>query len=977
MRRDLFLIPSLRRAIGAVPPPSLDLLFSNGTWPTGITADSLDNFLLEWSGVVRGLMLAGYDVSHVRVEVEPINQSELHELDLNTLRLGGFPPVSDDLDALRASGPDLLISWVVIPRQLYRAAGPPLALDLSGALSQVPAVTRTFTDTEVGHLAVPVTGHATLADAKWTLRTVALDIGAALAATLAPAFASTPDWQAASGLMWALDPRQWRFPPDGRAHSEPPAVSHSHGGQAVRDALVGPWTALEQGALDPQQLLIDQFFNEQVTRHNDPTTWHPAGRVRKVIRELQGSGSGADALQNAAYQRSLETEEFLTAAAAALIEVLPGLGYVDAMLALIERGLVDPFWNVELRENGLVAPEWTDPALTGQWDEESDPSSSRLATNTILLNQAGDRLEGYWQAPYTTGTTGSPESGGREYERWTLSADRDSSASGLAFDLKWWDQPGHAVEPHDRDALGAPDGTGTMVFTDVGGGLVALDVSYDDGSGGVATQRFVQANSDPHHTTRTLEMFPPSLADRYRTTRDAPLHVEHLPPVDAAIDVILQYLHEWEDAHWDGSFQRAQNLDTDLAAALPDLWWEYQGWQYSDQLATVQDELRWRLSRRPDPASATYWEALVSFMHRVGHPVSRLQALTGIHVPTGSANLHRWQWRLQEVYGLGFDRVVGAQLSSAAIQFRKVDAQGRETGVQYEYPAILLRGSLGFSFGVGFGEKSTPWAPFYAVTDDWTEDDFRGASISMIWFEASFTVLELSSAGNVWVESSQHGKRLEGILDAKWSDPITDPWGLMPEHPENLKEVEDKLEKLKQFRDVATKFVKQGAHRAWNAIKEGKLIQAKGNYLYGWIDRDQPPDPEDLAVLDPTAHMTGFSGALFESGDAELTDDYREVVRRLLCAYLPILRSSAGELTLIGTASNLGTEEDNIELSRQRAITVLQAIRDILGPQLTLPPGAIGLYPLGETLANGDPHSDLPGDRRVDVLLGGRVALRG
>jgi outer membrane protein OmpA-like peptidoglycan-associated protein len=95
----------------------------------------------------------------------------------------------------------------------------------------------------------------------------------------------------------------------------------------------------------------------------------------------------------------------------------------------------------------------------------------------------------------------------------------------------------------------------------------------------------------------------------------------------------------------------------------------------------------------------------------------------------------------------------------------------------------------------------------------------------------------------------------------------------------------------------------------------------------------------------------------------------------MLLQNLPLF-TGLGEIVIEGNASHLGPDDYNVRLSRDRAVSVLTAMYDILGPQLAVAFGDMRVRGLGSTNATGEPESDNALDRRVDVIIRGLVRMR-
>jgi len=121
----------------------------------------------------------------------------------------------------------------------------------------------------------------------------------------------------------------------------------------------------------------------------------------------------------------------------------------------------------------------------------------------------------------------------------------------------------------------------------------------------------------------------------------------------------------------------------------------------------------------------------------------------------------------------------------------------------------------------------------------------------------------------------------------------------------------------------------------------------------------------------------------FRLGSALLNPAAWQLLRVFCAKELTALRSAGSRLTIVGHADRRDTEQNNLELTDLRAKNTLQAIRDILGPDLfKIADEHIELIGMGEQKAkeagDRDRHQN-PKWRKVQVILNSRlvVTLRG
>jgi hypothetical protein len=159
---------------------------------------------------------------------------------------------------------------------------------------------------------------------------------------------------------------------------------------------------------------------------------------------------------------------------------------------------------------------------------------------------------------------------------------------------------------------------------------------------------------------------------------------------------------------------------------------------------------------------------------------------------------------------------------------------------------------------------------------------------------------------------------------------------------------------------------------------EGKipLPAIESTLTEGWVrgidGTPGRPDTDPVPVDDYRNATTGFPR--FGTREYDVTPQFRDVIRDVLLWSLPRL-TGLGQLTVRGHASRLGREGYNLELSRDRAMSVLTVVYDVLGPQLAVASGDVRIEGLGEREAKG-PDPDAATDRRVDIVIGGLTQMR-
>lgn len=162
-----------------------------------------------------------------------------------------------------------------------------------------------------------------------------------------------------------------------------------------------------------------------------------------------------------------------------------------------------------------------------------------------------------------------------------------------------------------------------------------------------------------------------------------------------------------------------------------------------------------------------------------------------------------------------------------------------------------------------------------------------------------------------------------------------------------------------------------------------------GNYVgldasmklgYLWrADRAGLPDAvRDGTWLGPRLDVATLAGGVMDAFDvdsATLTEPAWQELRRLCAEHRALLANPASDLEIVGFASRTGDAPMNKRLSEARARATLQAMRDILGPEVFALTSEV-VYGVGEEAAeaagvdNGDEAVEW---RRVEIRMEGRL----
>ena len=277
--------------------------------------------------------------------------------------------------------------------------------------------------------------------------------------------------------------------------------------------------------------------------------------------------------------------------------------------------------------------------------------------------------------------------------------------------------------------------------------------------------------------------------------------------------------------------------------------------------------------------------------------------------------------------------------------------------------------------------------------DDWMNLDrttrdiaphLDGATLTLIGFSGGWLIAESTGTIDVTLQPSDSLPPLRGYIDAALLEfPLfeapaeeLDPEAIY----DRATETKDLIDTLKEIGEAVKKGLEESAKKG---LKEGargfKKVKPdfKLSTLDGWIRtaNNQPTKPVQGPVAIEDYVDDDGTWARFERDEYELTPQFRAAVRQMLLHNLALF-TGLGEIVIEGNASHLGPDDYNVRLSRDRAVSVLTAMYDILGPQLAVPFGDISVRGLGSTNATGEPESDNALDRRVDVIIRGLVRMR-
>ncbi len=973
MRQAAFTTPRLLGHHGNDVRPSSDIGSTNQRlWPGEAGTSDLDYLLRHCSGLMRGLTLSGYRVVEVFVEENPISANDRLLLDTATLGVGTVPTAPDELDAARSGGAPLLVGLTIDPLWPFEdPGGPPLAIELDdAALSGAPGaegVVSSLHPDRRGWLGFSCED-ATLWPAVQSISPRAEALARVLADALQAAWFRDPaPLGPPAGLGWMLDTRNWWYPPMGPDPLDEDARQVAAGFGAAS-------LALSTGDAD-----LADFLTDQVVRTQDTHLLNQAGSFGRLTREW--ASQTPDGVVAAYLARVSGLADGTPEAARIAAEDLDRRYlWVDAAFTMLQHGAAGilhhlvpghPETASSVAGVGASTPEWTRPALTGQWDGTD-------TFDTIILNQAGTRVSGFWQR-----RVGNPGQGLHRYTLDGTMTGGDRDGGPLVFDVKIWDQPGNDPLLNDEDELGPPRALGSLTVGQPAVGPTELTLVAD--VDGVSTRELARSRRGPqaHHTRWTLTGLPRPVQDALRAERDAPLHLDETSVVTYLLEAVVRYVD---------AFIADEPTATQLLTLVDEFFQEVQAQAGAfvrdpDLMPTVRRLLLGVLGSTRAVGGDSYWDLLQAMLRLTfsSAPSEYLQDVFGLRVVTDPDDVFRYRWRLRDIrmggLGLGVSRTSG----TGTFELQRVDDDGNPLGPVIARTIDLRNTDVGTvlelpsgpedvaSFGPG---DLTEWNTFLPTHRDITTA-LDGAEFSMMSFGAEFLVLESSSTAEVWLQPSDDQPPLNGRVEGE----LLKVMDLNPFADDAA--IEDTLDRTKRGndlrkkgKDVLEELLKNGAKAG--AKKLLTSVTLKTSYLEGWLrtaeDESRAPDPEPVPA---DAYVTSANAwARFDTDAYELTPEFRDRVRSFAMWNLPLL-TRLGDLRIEGNASPLASTEDyNVRLSRDRAMSVLTALVDVLGPQLAVPIGSVTIHGYGSSRSTGAPDSDAEWDRRVDVVLGGQVRFQ-
>lgn len=662
----------------------------------------------------------------------------------------------------------------------------------------------------------------------------------------------------------------------------------------------------------------------------------------------------------------------------------------------------------------LVEREWTEPVLTGRYDEAYTTTSvtaADLATeaaahalhavvaresDVVLLNQAGDHIAGYWQARLDAGPGNHVE-----FKSWIFEGTRDHSAAGIVYDAFF--------------AAGSDDGEGRCTFTETADGIdLQVDwygTIYDLTLRADGSQIFDPSGtgSSPPDVPASRPFLPDTMLDGVDAAVRPLIEAEErypLHPAEIALleGVALRLVEDLNIAAGTSGVPHTVDL-ADLCTRFIDAFAYFDGGGWSEHLLLARAYVLAYLGALPGnntPLDPWFAEPPANYLHALSKAQAE-QACPNIATSLGIDGTetdqlntdHRYQWKFRTNTGVG-DKWVQARVNKVTLD----PLVGWATTWLFGKAKLVLSKADDVEFAIG---PDPQWdlieAEFQKIAphpdDDWVEEVSE-------FYDGVLLGMGASIAGGVNLSWETEWSTVNTLSEAWTPDDFAGPfwttgisWGASVLNTEMVQEAI--LNTIREYFELGgparlsgdysyTQFVTSGKSDVW-AIQLGFTdsfglhaeisIGATGGYL--WRRNADPPEPVDPdEIIDPPDPVTPRRTApvSFEIGRSDLNADGEAALRNAAAHHLWSLSSPSTTLTVTGHASP-GDARDlyNLTLSERRAQNVARYLRSYLGPLFAIPPGQIIVQGLGDqqALDEGGPPEDW---RRVDVILNGDMILR-
>lgn len=559
-------------------------------------------------------------------------------------------------------------------------------------------------------------------------------------------------------------------------------------------------------------------------------------------------------------------------------------------------------------------PEHTPVQITGRYEAIDPGGSNRI---TLELNQAGTHFEGWWQRRVQRFASGA------HMEHKRIVGDVASSA------------PDRITFHYQRYREGGTPQAGTLTAATAG---ETIRLSLSEGSGAVRVlpggeldidewnHDFRRTSTAPRLSEAGIESLPAEARPAARAAEDAPLDSDEERRLRGSADIIMRRVRDWFDA--------SHGMPRDAYAGGIDHVVETIYSQYATEQHVLVTRRLHELLVGPTFAGGSitrpYWDWLAVIVatspaytthlqSRLGFPASGIAAEAG-----APQNQYAWSF---EVVGLSGD--VGVGLGGFLGRFRIEQTAGSATW-SASYFTVLGQVSGGLSEGitVGMRTSNTFQSPF-----PWRSGNFRGAYT--ITGAAAGAAVEGGAAGGVGF--------INFFGDGSFP-PVSGDAGGMTEI---------------------------------SGLYIGAEVSESGGYLFGGRD-----EAIAHARASRPRSVSGTYGAGTEAhfavDDPSLTAPGWQALRQTCALHRAMLTNTSGAISITGYASPAGRDDHNRTLSNLRARNTLQAIRDIMGGDLGVPPERQAYEGLGEAPARaaGVPDGEESDAwRKVEVSFNGTVVL--
>lgn len=997
MEGSTFLLPTVLRVGTRHQIVHDDAIGAPDGWIADVTPGDLDAMVDQFAGIMRGLLLAGHQTTAIRIE----HVGSRVEVDLESMTAGRLDEdTSDPVAPIRNGTAHPVITLDIRPLPLFgQAAGLPLAIPLTipsgGGLHFLP------TGDGTGHYLVAECTGSTYAESVTDLEITIANAATAIADTLASAWgrAITPNAPAPAGLTSIFDHRRERTDAEDAGWWYPPAdpstrweASGAHIEIAWRDVL-------DDLVLDPA----------------GRASWLPAELLAAAGATMTGStiytlnDDGSMSLTDVrdAYERRLT--EIINGRADAHRDTFMGFGdltITDAILSMVEHGVIDPFGEVTLRAAPLTPIEWTDPCLTGAWHADVDATSDHH--DVLLLNQAGAYVEGFLFRREPTGWNGSHDIDGYALSVDLTQPDGDGTHSGDLWELH--ESTSNDVSTTPIADLAETDAAPVLVRWETTTNGPQLYVSDVAGYSRSFTHRHRAAHltnlflhrtglpalvehtygpepedeTEPGPMQRLRDQVRDVLRDAHRIRRQQ-LHHHERELANAIVADFEEIVLRWDSPLGPTNDQAINELDTSLVTHIGGEMWGRSdfgtpaSYSFSEVGFAIGREVRQQLALQTgDDGGITTIQQIVVMMANASD--LRVAEFLGLDIQQRSGEEFWYQFRLTEVSGPpGVNVFGGAARRWGKVQFRRCIPTGQPYpghSPTPPYDVYLYTTSFSTSPGLEWGIGPIPdWTQFDYAADHDLEPYLSDAQID---FSSPLTVSVGPLSSNAPVDVTLRPSDRSMVLQAQMSGKYLDvPIFTESDSLDDVRRHQDQIKKWRDYLKAARDAAKHGARGLGKHASKFKP-GATWFQTFGMIGSDLDPNaPPPFFLVDPAdVDISPSVVSLFETQSHHYKPEFLVGLRRFLAAFLPALTGPYSDITAIGHSSHSGPEDYNQDLSERRAVTVLEAVRNLLGPQLGVGATHQQAIGRGESEASGGPEDNRPSDRRTDLTISGFVTMR-